>query len=78
MPDENIPEALRPKMERLRTEAVVVAALALVQANDRLKNAMCYPSASGRRAAMDKLVEDQQLALNELRIALMATGRYSR
>lgn len=78
MTDENIPEALRPELERLRTEAVVVAALALVQANDRLKNAFCYPSPAGRRAATDKLMEDQQGALNELRIALMATGRYSR
>ena len=78
MTDENIPESLRPELERLRTEAVVVAALSLVRANDCLKNAMCYVGAGSRRAAMDKLMEDQQLALNELRIALMATGRYSR
>lgn len=77
MPDENIPEALRPELERRRTEAVMVAALALVQSNDRLKNAFCYVGPS-RKAAMDKLMEDQQLALNELRLALMATGRYSR
>jgi hypothetical protein len=76
MPDKNIPADLLPELERLRTEAVVVAALALVQANDRLKNAFCYTGHT-RKIATDKLAEDQQLALNGLRVALMATGRYS-
>ncbi len=76
MADENIPEALLPELERMRTEQVIEAALKLVQANDRLTNAFCYVGSS-RKAAMDKLMADQQTALNELRVALMATGRYS-